>query len=147
MMKPMVAASLMVALAACASTGRQAPTTSLLRSQEPGNHPQEPLTLPTQETGEEKEWSFLIQPYLLGTNIDGEASVGRLSGAEVDVDFDDILETLELGGMIHARRASSSMTRSPTARCSGSGSTSDRPATSRFETAQAPDRLRVGREC
>ena len=44
------------------------------------------------------EWSFQIEPYLMGVTIDGDAGIGRVDGADVDVDFDDILDNLDLGG-------------------------------------------------
>ena len=46
------------------------------------------------------EWSYQIEPYFLGVNIDGDAGIGRVTGADVDVDTDDILENLDLGGMV-----------------------------------------------
>ena len=47
------------------------------------------------------DWSYELKPYLLLSSIDGDASVGRVTGADVAVDFDTILENLELGGMLH----------------------------------------------
>ena len=47
------------------------------------------------------EWSYEIEPYGLFANIEGDAGVGRATGAEVDVDFDTILENLELAAMLH----------------------------------------------
>lgn len=44
-------------------------------------------------------WSFQIEPYLLGVTIDGDAGIGRVTGADVDVDFDDILDNLDMGFM------------------------------------------------
>jgi len=46
-------------------------------------------------------WNFSIEPYLLAANIEGDASVGRAVGAEVDVDTGDILENLKMAMMIH----------------------------------------------
>lgn len=46
-------------------------------------------------------WDFSIEPYLLAANIDGDATVGRTSGTEVNLDTGDILENLKAGGMIH----------------------------------------------
>jgi hypothetical protein len=45
-------------------------------------------------------WSFVVEPYLLLSSIDGDAGVGRVTGVEVAVDFGDILEDLEAGFMI-----------------------------------------------
>ena len=55
--------------------------------------------LPTQSNA--GNWTYEIEPYLLFTSIEGDASIGRATGAAVDVGFDDILENLELGGMLH----------------------------------------------
>ena len=46
-------------------------------------------------------WSFQIEPYLLGVTIDGDAGIGRVTGADVEVDTEDILDNLDLGGMVH----------------------------------------------
>lgn len=46
------------------------------------------------------DWDFVVAPYILLPNISGDASVGRVEGADVDVDTGDILDTLELGAMI-----------------------------------------------
>ncbi len=45
-------------------------------------------------------WEFIIAPYALIPSIDGETSVGRLEGADVEVGPKDIINNLELGGMI-----------------------------------------------
>jgi hypothetical protein len=55
------------------------------------------IVLPAQAAD---DWSFVIEPYLLISSIDGDAGVGRVTGAEVAVDFDDILEDLEAGFMV-----------------------------------------------
>jgi opacity protein-like surface antigen len=55
--------------------------------------------LPAQSYAE--DWSYEIELYALFANIEGDASVGRVTGADVDVDFGGILDNLELGGMIH----------------------------------------------
>ncbi|MEA3468902.1 MAG: hypothetical protein U9R57_11890, partial [Thermodesulfobacteriota bacterium] len=49
---------------------------------------------------ERDNWRFAVEPYLLATNIDGDASIGRVSGAAVDVSFSDILGHLEAAFMI-----------------------------------------------
>lgn len=45
-------------------------------------------------------WEFIIAPYALLPSIDGETSVGRVEGADVEVGPKDIINNLELGGMI-----------------------------------------------
>lgn len=47
-----------------------------------------------------ENWDFIIAPYGLLPSIKGDASVGIVEGADIDVGADDILENLELGGMI-----------------------------------------------
>lgn len=47
-------------------------------------------------------WKFSVEPYLMATSIEGDASSGRVVGANVDVSFEDILENLQFGLMIHA---------------------------------------------
>lgn len=49
----------------------------------------------------EDEWQHTIEPYIQFTSIEGDATVGRASGVDVDVDFGDILEVLKIGAMIH----------------------------------------------
>ena len=46
-------------------------------------------------------WTYEIEPYGLFSSIEGDASVGRITGAPVDVGFDDILKNLDLGAMLH----------------------------------------------
>jgi hypothetical protein len=46
-------------------------------------------------------WSFELEPYLMGTSIVGDASIGRVSGAPIDVDFKTILDNLDMAAMIH----------------------------------------------
>lgn len=48
-----------------------------------------------------QEWTFSIEPYLLAASIDGDAGMGRITGAPVDVPFSQILETLDIGAMLH----------------------------------------------
>lgn len=46
-------------------------------------------------------WKFQIEPYMMATKIAGDASIGRISGAPVDVDFNTILDNLEMAAMLH----------------------------------------------
>jgi len=46
-------------------------------------------------------WTFELEPYALASSIEGDASVGRATGVNVDVDMSDILEVLELAAMVH----------------------------------------------
>jgi len=46
-------------------------------------------------------WSFQIEPYLLGVTIDGDAGIGRLTGVDVDVNTSDIFDNLDLAFMVH----------------------------------------------
>lgn len=50
---------------------------------------------------EEDDWQFTVEPYLMGTNIEGDTRLGRPTGVDVDVDFGDILENLEAAFMIN----------------------------------------------
>lgn len=47
------------------------------------------------------EWSFQLEPYVMVTNIAGDASLGRVNGVGVDVDFDTILNNLDSAAMVH----------------------------------------------
>ena len=47
------------------------------------------------------DWKYELQLYLIGTTISGDASIGRATGADVDVDFSDILEVLNMAAMVH----------------------------------------------
>lgn len=46
-------------------------------------------------------WTFDLEPYLMGTSIEGEASIGQATGVNIDVEFSDILETLNIAFMGH----------------------------------------------
>ena len=48
---------------------------------------------------EENGWSFEFEPYLMASSIEGDAGIGRVQEADVNVGFGDILETLEIGAM------------------------------------------------
>lgn len=56
------------------------------------------ILAPSRSTAE--EWHFVAAPYLLVPSITGDASLGRIDGADVDVSGSDILSTLELGAML-----------------------------------------------
>jgi hypothetical protein len=47
------------------------------------------------------EWSFQLEPYVMVTNIEGNASLGRIDGVDVNVDFDTILNNLDSAAMLH----------------------------------------------
>ncbi len=47
------------------------------------------------------DWSFEFEPYILATTIEGDAGIGRVTGAEVNVDLSDILEVLDMAFMGH----------------------------------------------
>ncbi|MFT5141068.1 MAG: hypothetical protein ACI9CB_002739 [Rhodothermales bacterium] len=46
-------------------------------------------------------WSYEFEPYLLMSSIEGDSGIGRVNGAPVDVNFDQILEVLDAGFMGH----------------------------------------------
>ncbi len=52
-------------------------------------------------TADAQDWSFELEPYMLGSSIKGDTTVGRAAGVEIDVDLSDILEVLDIGGMGH----------------------------------------------
>ena len=64
------------------------------------------LSLPTVQAAGEWEWS--VEPYFMATNIDGDIGVGRVLEGPIRIDTSDILETLELGGMLHLEALHSS---------------------------------------
>ena len=47
------------------------------------------------------DWSLEVEPYLMATNIIGDASIGRVSGAPIDVNFKTILDNLDMAAMLH----------------------------------------------
>ena len=61
-----------------------------------------------QSAAETDDWEFDLSLYALFPNISGDASLGRIGGADVDVDTGDVLDVLELGGMIHTEARHSS---------------------------------------
>ena len=46
------------------------------------------------------DWEFKLSPYLLFPYINGDTSVGRVEGADIDVTPSDVFDALDLGGMI-----------------------------------------------
>jgi hypothetical protein len=48
-----------------------------------------------------EDWSYEIEPYMMASSITGDAAVGRVAGVAVDVGFDDILDNLDMAGMLH----------------------------------------------
>ena len=57
------------------------------------------LSISTSATA--NDWEFFIEPYLMVTSIEGDADIGRATGAAIDVDFSTILDNLDIGAMIH----------------------------------------------
>lgn len=57
------------------------------------------LLSPSQSIAGES-WDFIIAPYILIPSIEGDTSVGRVEGADLDVGPKDIVENLDIGGMI-----------------------------------------------
>lgn len=47
------------------------------------------------------EWNFQLEPYVMVTSIEGDASLGRVNGVDVDVDFDALLNNLDSAAMVH----------------------------------------------
>jgi hypothetical protein len=54
----------------------------------------------TLDSARADDWDYVIAPYGLLPNISGNASLGRIDNADVDVDAGDVLESLELGAML-----------------------------------------------
>ena len=50
---------------------------------------------------ETKTWSYEFEPYLLMATMTGETKLGRSPTVEIDMDFGDILEKLDIGFMGH----------------------------------------------
>ena len=46
------------------------------------------------------DWEFGIAPYLWGAGIDGDVKIGRLPSQGVEVSFSDLLDVLDIGGML-----------------------------------------------
>ena len=54
------------------------------------------------------EWEYLLAPYGLLPSITGDAAVGRIDNAEVELDPGDVLESLEFGAMLQGEARHSS---------------------------------------
>lgn len=48
------------------------------------------------------EWDFVLAPYAQVPYISGDASLGRIEDAKVDIDPSDILDNLKIGAMLQA---------------------------------------------
>lgn len=48
-----------------------------------------------------QDWSYSFEPYVLASSIEGDASIGRVTGVDVGVDMSDILEVLDIAAMAH----------------------------------------------
>jgi hypothetical protein len=59
-------------------------------------------------TARSEDWNFVVAPYLLVPSISGDASLGRIDDAEVDISGSDILSSLELGAMLQVEARHSS---------------------------------------
>ena len=46
------------------------------------------------------DWEFGVAPYLWGAGIDGDVKIGRLPSQGVEVSFSDLLDVLDIGGML-----------------------------------------------
>lgn len=53
----------------------------------------------TDDTATPDKWQFEISPYLFAAGLNGTLGVSRVQGG-VDADFGDLLENLEMGGML-----------------------------------------------
>lgn len=47
------------------------------------------------------DWTFQLEPYALATTIEGDAGIGVVDSPDIKVDFDTILDNLEMAGMLH----------------------------------------------
>ena len=45
------------------------------------------------------DWTYQIEPYGMIMTIEGDAGIGRVADADVNVDFDDILDALDMAFM------------------------------------------------
>ena len=54
-----------------------------------------------QESGPEKKWKFLIEPYMMFPNMTGETGVRNLPSVNVDANVSDIFSRLQFGAMLY----------------------------------------------
>ncbi len=59
------------------------------------------MILPFMHGQKSNDWTYGFEVYGMAASIEGDASIGRIQGAPVDVGFDQILETLDLAAMLH----------------------------------------------
>lgn len=59
------------------------------------------VLLAVSTSADAQDWTYSLEPYVLASSIEGDASIGRATGVEVDVDMSDILEVLDIGFMGH----------------------------------------------
>lgn len=50
---------------------------------------------------ETKTWSYEFEPYMLIASMSGDSKIGRSPTVEIDMNFGDILEKLDIGAMAH----------------------------------------------
>lgn len=55
----------------------------------------------TAQAADSDDWDYMVEAYLIASSIEGDAGVGRVASAEIDIDFFDILEALKFGAMGH----------------------------------------------
>src|SRR5580765_7864644 len=46
------------------------------------------------------DWEFGVAPYLWGAGVDGDVKIGRLPATGVEASFSDLLDVLDIGGML-----------------------------------------------
>jgi hypothetical protein len=54
------------------------------------------------------DWELSVQPYIHAVTIEGKSSLGRVDAEDVNVDFGQILETLNMGAMVNVKAVHSS---------------------------------------
>ena len=59
------------------------------------------LNAQTQVPSDDKDWKFLIEPYLLFPSMSGTTGIRELPLIEVDANTSDIFSNLEFGAMLY----------------------------------------------